>query len=161
MACNMYIGIYTATCMPIFLARYGLPHLFAVKADEMDGTDGIILVRLLWLQNTCSAKSRTLGKTYPDRTWRTQTWPRTRTWRTHKLIHAHIAYVKVAHETIISLLASVFHLRQDLILHWYWTKVSYLILSIIEWRHKDDDHEDDDNRFQVWLILFQNYKKWT
>ena len=42
MACNMYIGIYTATCMPIFLARYGLPHLFAVKADEMDGTDGII-----------------------------------------------------------------------------------------------------------------------
>ena len=49
-----------------------------------------------------------------------------------KLIHAHIAYVEVAHETIISLLASVFHLRQDLILHWYWTKVSYLILSIIE-----------------------------
>ena len=34
-----------------------------------------------------------------------------------KLIHAHIAYVKVAHETIISLLASVFHLRKDLILH--------------------------------------------
>ena len=49
-----------------------------------------------------------------------------------KLIHAHIAYVKVAHETIISLLASVFHLRQDLILHWDWTKVSYLILSIME-----------------------------
>ena len=49
-----------------------------------------------------------------------------------KLIHAHIAYVKVAHETIISLLSSVFHLRQDLILHWDWTKVSYLILSIME-----------------------------
>ena len=49
-----------------------------------------------------------------------------------KLIHAHIANVKVAYETIISLLASVFHLRQDLILHWYWTKVSYLILSIME-----------------------------
>ena len=75
-----------------------------------------------------------------------------------KLIHAHIAYVEVAHETIISLLASVFHLRQDLILHWYWTKVSYLILSIIEWRHMDDDHEDDENRFQGWLICFENQK---
>ena len=49
-----------------------------------------------------------------------------------KLIHAHIANVKVAYETIISLLASVFHLRKDLILHWDWTKVSYLILLIIE-----------------------------